>query len=129
MEIEKLIPSDSKESKKNLSFEDLERLLEIKISHGTTWETIKRNMKLGGFLRFIVTKDFDIYIGTSDHNGIRDDNGIDIDDCVIGNGSFQENDEGRVEFIYYTIEKTSFHEAIEKKIVSFFKDKGINFVT
>ena len=127
MKIEKYTPT--KEKNVELTVEQLERFLEVKISQGTTWQTIVRNIESGAFLRFIVTDNFDIYLGTSIHDGIREDNGIDANDCLIDNGSFHENDDGRIQFIYYINKVTPIHVAAEKKIIRFFKDKGINLRT
>lgn len=111
---------------KKLTQEQLEKLLEVKISQGTTWDNIKTYMKSNIWLRFIVTKDFNVYVDTSnDHEGIMEDNAIEIKNCIIGNGLLREDDDGSLVFSYQSSPTTILHIAVEKKIIKFFEERGI----
>lgn len=74
-----------------------------------------------------MTKNNDIFIapGNTTHNGIMDDNGLTSEDCLITNGALWEEDNGNLTFSYQSSPVTIFHLAAEKKIIKFFKAKGI----
>ncbi len=112
---------------KELTEEQLEDLIEIKVSQGSTWEDIKKNKEGGAFLRFIVTKDFNVYLGPGNntHDGIMEDNGLVSEDCVITNGALIERNNGNLIFSYQATPVTVLHLAAEKKIIKFFKDRGV----
>lgn len=109
--------------------EQLEKFLEVKISQGATWEDIKRSIEGRAFLRFVVTKDFDVYISSSHntHDEILDDNGLMFNDCIIPNGALWEDDNGGLRFSYQATPTTVFNHAAEKKIIKFFETRGIKF--
>lgn len=111
---------------KELTQEELEGLLEVQISRGTTWNNIKKNMELMVWLRFIVTKDFDVYIDTSsDHYGIMENNGIKSNDCFIDNGLLRDDSDGSLIFSYQSSPMSIIHMAAETKIMKFFENRGI----
>ena len=109
--------------------ESLDDLLEVKLSGVTTWEQIKRNVESGTWLRFVVTESLDIIIdvGSNTHEGILDDNGLEWKDLAITNAYIREDDDGKsLIFSYRSSEKGELHAAIERKILKFFKDKGMD---
>lgn len=111
---------------KKLTQEQLENLLEVKISQRTTWDSVKMYMKFNVWLRFIVTKNFNVYVDTSnDHEGIMEDNAIETKDCVIDNGLLREDDDGGLVFSYQSSPLTILHVAVENKIIKFFEERGI----
>lgn len=116
---------------KELTEEQLVELLEVKISQGTTWGEIERNIKSGIFIRFIVTEDFNIYIspGNNTHDGMMEDDGLRSEDCAITNGALFEEDDGRLMFSYQAMPVTILHLAAEKKILKFFEAHGVKLRT
>lgn len=116
---------------RELTEEKLEELLEVKVSQGTTWAEIKRNVESSIFIRFIVTEDFNIYIspGNNTHDGIMEDNGLRSEDCIITNGALWEEDDDRLMFSYQATPVTILHLAAEKKIFKFFEANGIKLRT
>lgn len=115
-------------SPKELTEIELGRLLEVKISQGTNWPAILRNAELGLWLRFIVTKNWDIYLdtGSNTHEGMMESNGLQHEDVVIDNGLVRENEAAdRLVFSYQSSPMTSLHHAAEKKVLGFLRSRGI----
>lgn len=113
---------------KELTEEQIMKLLEIKISQGTTREAIKRSIESGVWLRFVVTKDFDIFVnpGSATHEVIMEDNGIEAKDCVIDNGLLRKDeDTNELVFSYQSSPITILHLASEKKLPQFLKEYGV----
>lgn len=116
---------------KKLTEEQLETLLVLDVSSGTSWVSVLENIRLGAWLRFIVTEEYNIYLapGSYDHVQIMEDNGIDPKNCVITNGGLREDDNNPdvVIFSYQASQRTLIHKAVEDKILDALKARGINF--
>lgn len=116
---------------KELTEEQLETLLILDVSSGTSWVSVLENIRLGAWLRFIVTEEYNIYLapGSRDHVQIMEENGIDPKNCVITNGGLREDDNNPdvVIFSYQASQRTLIHKAVEDKILDALKARGINF--
>ena len=117
------------EESKELTPEDLEEDLTVKISKGTNWEMIKRNVEDQIFLRFAVTNDSKIVLapGSHTHDGLLGDNGLDWGDCAITNGVLREEDNQSLTFIYHSTTRSPLHFAVQKKLIKYLEERsGMN---
>lgn len=121
MTTEKITASQERE----LTGEQLEGLLEVRVSDGVKLSEIARNVRSGAALRFIVAAGFDIIIapGSRTHDGMLEDNNLEWKDCWITNGFLAEKDDGSLEFIYHTATREPAHRIVEKKILDFLDDR------
>jgi len=118
-------------SQKELTEEQLEKMLSVNISENSSWGNILENIRLGAWLRFVVTKNFKIYLapGSYKHVAIMEYNGIDPKDCLITNGGLREDDNnpGVIIFSYQASHRTLLHKVAEDRILDILKSKGVNF--
>lgn len=117
-----------KEKPRDLSSEELGDLLSIKIRNGASWNEIADKIKLGIWIKFIVTKKRDIVLGSysDSHRYIMETSGLEKIDLDIDNGLVREDeDAGGLIFSYQSSPMTPLHHAAEKKILFFLRSKGL----
>lgn len=112
-----------------LTLEQKENLLKVKISPGVTLEDLVSFLKERKTARFIVTVNLDIVLSTNTHHDIISREGF--ESCLIWDGCFAlDFTQGKginflSSFLSTTREVKDLESAIKSKIKSFLKSKGI----
>ena len=113
---------------KELNSEELELLLDVNIRDGVGWEEIAKKIKLGTWIKFVVTKNHHIVLGSysDSHRDIMEMSGLHKRDLDIDNGLVRESENAdALLFSYQTSPMTPLHHAAERKIMTFLRDKGL----
>jgi hypothetical protein len=108
---------------KELSQKELEGLLEVKVAPGETLNELLVELKKGGFIHFLVTENFDVFLSTSYHNTLMRRLQIDRDSCLLPDGAFKISESEIKFFNWLGVQKVkNIQAAAENKIKDFLKD-------
>jgi hypothetical protein len=93
-----------------------------KVKTSDALRSLKSTVEKGETVKFIVTKEGDIILGTGLHEGVANENGLVYDDIeVAGQFSWKE---GKIKWGYPDVRERK--TVVEEKIEEFLKTKGIN---
>ncbi|MDP4001518.1 MAG: hypothetical protein Q8P69_00515 [bacterium] len=98
-------------------------MFEVKLSDALSTSSLVRHLSDGETIKFIVTEESNIILGTGLHDGIANENGVDFSDVQI-EGQFNIKS-GRIVYGYPDVRER--RGIIEEKIDKFLKSKGIKF--
>lgn len=82
------------ENKESSLYQELYDLIEIKIG-GYALESLRESFREGGIINFVLTRDFDIYLGPIPHYEICQQNGL---EALVDYGSFYRDFQGEESF-------------------------------
>ena len=109
-----------------LSQQELEQLLKVKLVPGLSLEHLFFGLNLPEACRFIVTKDFDIFLDFDMHYVIKNKTAKQDSDCLLPGGFFSINYlSGQPDFVhhdnslYLSKKEAPIRRAVENKIKAF----------
>ena len=124
------MPSDElPKLKHEMTQAELESLVEVKIFPGEKLSDVTEALDRTDWVNFLLTTDYDIFIGLTGHTVMSQKLGVHRNDNLIPGGHFriQASISGfKIAFAYWGNKTDIIHAVTEKKITEFLKSKNIN---